>query len=251
MTISQSLRRYYDSQGLSPSNFHCAHLGKCNERQSPYFSTGNEAYVGTEYEKGTLPRLLFVSLDSGEGEEDPKTRTLDAVRSREEAEVVNKLHKGKHWYLTHELARLIISRFRPDLSLEEIKPYFAHTNSAKCCENKEQNAAGRSVLFKNCREFISDEIKILTPDILVTQGGWAKLAAADKFETLPLEESLKPDSLDEKTLNCPVHVLRINNKKVIWIPTHHPRHFGAFWPQRSKCWDYWGDIVLEFIRENR
>jgi hypothetical protein len=38
--------------------------------------------------------------------------------------------------------------------------------------NLNNKMAGRQ-LFENCREYIPEEIEVLKPDILVTQGDWA------------------------------------------------------------------------------
>ncbi len=251
MSLYQELQAYYESQGISPLDFRCRHVEDCRGLNSN-FTEANQAFVGTEYEKGTLPRVLFLSLDSGENSKDPNDRTMAAVRDWEENRVVvNDLPKGRHWYRTHDLAWKVLKKFQPHLTLEQVKPYFAHTNSAKCCENNSGNREASGVLFEKCREFIPGEVAILAPDILITQGDWAKFAIASKFETLTLEEPLEPVSLNGETLNCPAHALRINDNNVIWIHTYHPKHFGEFWPQKSKCWDYWADLVFAFIRANR
>ena len=68
-----------------------------------------EAFVGTEYEKGALPRLLFVSLDPGSSDVDPKRRTAESIRYREEHGCdVATLPKPRHWYRTHELAWILL-----------------------------------------------------------------------------------------------------------------------------------------------
>jgi hypothetical protein len=41
-----------------------------------------EAFIGTEYEKGTLPRLLFVSLDPDRSDSNPRQRTVKYVREK-------------------------------------------------------------------------------------------------------------------------------------------------------------------------
>lgn len=98
-----ALRLYYDHHHIGAERFRCVHEASCRGAGGN-FTTAKESFVGPEYEKGKLPRLLFLSLDSGSAHPDPKDRTLEAVRRQELAEVVDLLPRHKHWYLTHELA---------------------------------------------------------------------------------------------------------------------------------------------------
>lgn len=68
------LHSYYDAHGIGARRFACLHRHQC-AAESPRFTTAKEAYVGSEYEKGTLPRLLFLSLDSGSADAGPATKT--------------------------------------------------------------------------------------------------------------------------------------------------------------------------------
>ena len=102
-----NLADYYDAKGIAPEDFRCHHAAECSA-ESPRFTTAKASFVGTEYEKGNGPRLLFLSLDSGSAEVDPRQKTIEAVRYRELRENVAALHKNKHWYLTHELAWLLL-----------------------------------------------------------------------------------------------------------------------------------------------
>ena len=62
--ILDRLKHHYESNGISAANFHCQHRSDCS-RDCDGFVEAREAFVGTEYEFGNLPRLLFVSLDPG------------------------------------------------------------------------------------------------------------------------------------------------------------------------------------------
>lgn len=78
----KELTAYYQQRGISALDFRCPHLNVCckgNER----FVEAKEAFVGTEYEKGVFPRLLFVSLDPGSSYSDPRLRTVESVRFKE------------------------------------------------------------------------------------------------------------------------------------------------------------------------
>src|SRR4030067_1102162 len=124
----KELTAYYQQKGISALDFHCQHLQACskgNER----FVEAKEAFVGTEYEKGTIPRLLFVSLDPGSSYSDPKWRTVEFVRNLEEHKCdVAKLHKSRHWYRTHELAWILLKKLKPDLQIEDSHMQFLMKN---------------------------------------------------------------------------------------------------------------------------
>jgi hypothetical protein len=103
MALIEELKRYYRANGISAADFRCKHCKAC-KGDSEDFSQAREAFVGREYERGTLPRLLFLSLDLGESycEDD---RTIEGMRCWEAQSCnVHTLPKGRHWYRTHELA---------------------------------------------------------------------------------------------------------------------------------------------------
>lgn len=85
----KSLQTYYQRHGISAENFDCVHgrpgLRSCKSI-SVDFVTAREAFVGSEYEKGTLPRVLFVSIDASSDSpgREPSKRTLEYMRYWEE-----------------------------------------------------------------------------------------------------------------------------------------------------------------------
>lgn len=243
-TMFQRLRRYYQDNGILSTSFTCPHKEECSGG-SKEFTGPKSAFVSTGYENksGGLPRLLFLSLDSGDGDKDDRKRLPEALRQQEEVErKVLVLHKGKHWYKTHELAWYIFKRFRPSIRLEEAKGYFAHANSAKCCMNKAGRKQADRVLFRNCRKYLKGELEILCPDVIVTQGAEAKKAVVSFYK--PLER------IDEYA-----SIIRMNSRKVFWLHTYHPSGYGAFYKQydfdkvrdRSLGWDKYSHMIYEFV----
>lgn len=157
----KKLHGYYAGNGILATDFTCPHVSVCSA-SSPMFTGPKSAYVSTGYERGELPRLLFLSLDSGSAETGPDERLPEAVRRQEEVDcAILSLPKGRHWYRTHELAWYVLRKFKPSLLLDQAKHYFAHANSAKCCMNNEHNSKAASILFKNCRRYLAGEIAIL------------------------------------------------------------------------------------------
>src|SRR4051812_23039103 len=194
------LRRYYTSKGISAEHFNCPHQASCRAI-SKDFVTAREAFVGSEYEKGTLPRLLFVSIDASSDHPGrrPVDRTLAHMRLWEENGQsppngcdVDLLPKNLHWYRTHEFAHGILSpaaasRGIGPFRLQDVHRYFAHTNSAKCKDAARASVQGPALVFDNCRSFIAPEVKLLQPEVLVTQGDWGHRSIDGQ---IPLEQTV-------------------------------------------------------------
>ena len=234
------LTTYYRLNGISALDFSCPHFSSCSQKFPSTFTTDKESFVSSKYVTHELPRIVFISLDSGSAETDPTLKTLESVRRwEEEGENVLGLHRNKHWYRTHELAFTLLRNFTDDLKLGEAKHYFAHINSAKCCENKPGREQASQLLFDNCREFIPGELEILDPDIIVTQGKWGKFAIDRVFPQLVSPDYL-PESLSE------VKIISLNDHPVIWIETFHPRYNGFHTKNRSHYSQY-EMIVREFM----
>ena len=210
--------------------------------------------MGPRYEERVLPRLVFLSLDSGSGDPDPRGRTADAVRMRNLGYDVATLPKHKHWYRTHEMAFELLRQFELQLTVADTRLYFAHVNSAKCCLNKPGRGQADSTLFDNCRRFIPGELRILKPDIVVTQGGRAKDAILKSFvvrrhivRTIESGDRFRLDGHYETGL---IEV-DPDTKTSLWLHTHHPSSFGHFNPQRTHCWPLYAEKVGRFWRSRR
>jgi hypothetical protein len=106
MTVVDEIQAYYVKNGISAMQFHCKHCTSC-KGDSLNFTPAREPYIGRGYENndGTFPKLLFLSLDSGDGREAPEQRTIAAMRDWEKnscwVDIQNK--KNHHWYLTNPL----------------------------------------------------------------------------------------------------------------------------------------------------
>lgn len=235
------LRRYYDSLGIGAERFACRHYASCSQGAAQ-FTTAKEAFVGAEYERGTYPRLLFLSLDSGSADTNAAHKTLEAVRRHEMAERVDALPRGRHWYVTHEMTWVLLRGFVPGLTIETTSAYFAHVNSAKCCMNKAQRRQADDRLFENCRGFIPGELAILRPDIIVSQGSRAHQVIKS---VLTIEGESRVPIGD---VPCELAVVQCGAKRALWVPTHHPSGYGSFWKQRTACWDSYARAVETFVR---
>ena len=244
----QELRTYYYSNGISAFAFRCHFANSCR-LFCHNFVEAKEAYVGAEYEKeydkekGTLPRVLFLSSDPGGGDPNPQTRTMEAARHYEETCDPNGLPRNGHWYHTHHLAWIFLSRFDPSLQFEDIGPYFAHTNSAKCCEDVNQRRESAARLFENCRGYIYGEIQILDPDILITQGDYARWAIEYGFSNFTT-----PVVIDPANDHCNYHLIPMNGKEVLWFAPYHPNQPRGLYNSRSvPCFGTWAEEAYQHL----
>ena len=231
----ENLLKYYRQAGISGEHFDCRHQNDCRSISTD-FVPAREAFVGSEYEKGgDLPRLLFVSLNAGgEGPgREPANRTLQYARYVEEGSDPDccqpeHLRKNSHWYWTHQLAYLLLSPLAVQKGLDSIQfrdihKYFAHTNSAKCYDAARGSRQGHSLMFHNCREFIRREVELLQPDIVITQGVWARAA---------LDTSFAVRRLQHPSTDCTCESATADGRSVLRLSMYHPRN-GRFYQQKE------------------
>jgi hypothetical protein len=248
-----TLRDYYITKGIAAEGFNCPRQASCRS-VSKDFVTAREAFVGSEYEKGTLPRVLFVSLDASSDHPGraPSQRTLEYMRYWEENGESpphgcdpDLLRKHKHWYRTHEFAHRILERtamargINP-FQLRDVHRYFAHTNSAKCKDAARDTGQGPALVFDNCRSFIAPEVRLLKPDVLVTQGYWGHRSIDGQFAVnRTIVWSVNPQYACE--------ILRIGDRPVLRFRLFHPRAFGKFHSQRREAYGWYIAVATAFF----
>lgn len=240
-SMLDALTTYYQGQGILSTHFTCPHKAEC-VGDCTTFTGPKSAFVSTGYERHDLPRLLFLSLDSGSGTSDDRERLPAAVRRQGEVDSDVLSAKGRdkntHWYRTHELAWHILRRFDSKIRLEDAKNYFAHANSAKCCQNNARAKQADARLFTNCRSYLRGELDVLAPDILVTQGDWAKQGVSAHYEVT-------------QSLDRGASVINMAGRDVFWLHTYHPAYFRGFHGQRrdGKGWEAYSEMIREFAEQ--
>jgi len=255
--LIDKLNKYYLDNKISPLNFNCKYFSSCVSKAQNIqkFTKGHGIWVGTEYEKGNVSKLLFLSLDSGSAEQDPNKRTMEAARKWNSNWLPGKGDKPKHWYRTQQFAWQVFNElnrafnttldignvdgdydFDPLTEIHKIKPYYAAANSAKCCMNNDHRSQADSILFENCRGFILGELDILNPDIFVTQGEYARMVA----EKMQIKKSLFKENISgANPRKDDYHIVQMNGGKVIvWIHHYHPNNYGFFKKNRDKYITY-------------
>ena len=239
----RELEDYYARNGILSTSFTCEFKNDC-KGDCEKFTGPKSAFVSSGYADNEFPRLLFLSLDSGSGDPISANRLPAAVRKHEEWEGdFSLLNRGKHWYRTHELAWYILRKFNPRLNIGEARRFFAHANSAKCCMNKKQRKKADKKLFQNCKAYLKDELKILDPEILVTQGDEAKDAIQAIHDGIT------------KSIGRFASIIALNGKQVFWLHTYHPGAYAAFNEQRNfdktmdvaVGWELYASRIHDFV----
>ena len=245
----EKLTAFYDAHGISSVDFRCPSRAACSAI-SPRFTEAKASFVGPRYKERTLPRLLFLSLDSGSGEQNPRQRTAQAVRMQELVRDVAALPKNRHWYRTHEMAWALLRQFDAQLQVADTRLYFAHVNSAKCCQNKSGRQAADSTLFENCRRFVPGKLRVLNPDVLVTQGGRAKDAILKSFTVRRHDVRTVESDRYKRDAHYETGLIELKPdlKTCLWLQTYHPNGWGHFNPQRTHCWRLYAEEVGRFWR---
>ena len=246
----EQLTAYYRAHGIAAESFACPFAADCS-RGAVDFVEAREPFVGTDYEKGTLPRLLFISLDPANAVvgRSAKERTVSAVREWEAGQLRPEsghplFQKQSHWYRTYQLAQRLLSpvaavRGMGPLPFSEMSRYFAHTNSAKCKNVAGGTGQGPERLFKNCRGFLPGEVEVLIPDIIVAQGKPARLALAGAFKVLL--SGAAPDPLYR------AEVVELGSRPVLKFETHHPnRKDNSFRLEAANGWPWYSEVASVF-----
>lgn len=237
--IVVAVKRFYKANKIAPQQFACKHYAQCRQGCRK-FTQAREPFIGSEYNKRKLPKLLFISSNPPSGDKRPQDRTVQAARRSESKFDHRKLPRPLHWYRTHEFAFELLKGFGIDLEIDDACRFFAHTNSAKCTTNDPHGREGAERLFRNCEEYLRGEVEAFCPNIIVTQGRMAQRGVAKAFE--------KFEDRHSTTLPCGYRILSIRNRQVLWIHTTHPRNFGEFNRERREYWGYWARVVRNSFR---
>lgn len=167
----EALRAFYLGARIAVRAFACPNVDRCIQAAAPRKLThGAEAHVGSRY--GDRERLVVVSLDAG-GE----SKDLETSRTRFETigDSPNLHMKGT--------IQMLGALFNEDDPL----PFFAMINATKCSAVGSRDKVPDQLYWK-CRRHALEELRILMPDLVWTQGTMAR-------EVLPSPVSLPADDL--------------------------------------------------------
>ena len=257
MTMLIKLENHYRGCGILSTAFSCKHESACRggleltsesattlDETRGTFTPAKSAYVGEHYGDG-VPRLLFVSLDPGTALSSKdraytytanESRTPEGVQAGETARArrIDKyeaLPSNRLRWTNRMAGRIFCMRDKAD-----VMRFYAHVNAVKCTMNKKYNRKADGILFENCREYLRDEIDILSPDVIVTLGEEAKGGVEYAF-------SVESEWGREE-------IVRLSDgRESLWLPIYHPSNFGAFHKQRKS--EQWGPDWKKFAERVR
>ncbi len=245
----KQLDDYYRKHHIAAEEFACSYAADCS-RGATDFVEAREPLVGDLYEKRVLPRLLIVSLDPATDMvgRDPQHRRAGAVLEWEarQPRPVNggpEFKKQAHWYQTYEFAHRLLAPIARErgvgtISFSQMYRYFAHTNSAKCKDTGVGTAQAAARIFQNCSHFIPGEVVALEPDIVVTQGKYAR----ESIASLPV-------LLSASTASGKYHadVVDLSGRPAIRFETHHPnRKDNSYRNEVAEAWSWYAKIAAAF-----
>ncbi len=149
------------------------------------------------------------------------------ISAKHESDDYSVNHPNVHWALTQIIVKDILSLFgcsaRPGAAvvsesyakrpIENVTPYFAHVNVAKCSMNNPGKGQAHRKVHETCGgSYLKGELALLAPDILLTQGNAANTIVADLLHCghFAARELPTARSVD------------VGGKTALWLPMRHP-----------------------------
>ena len=257
--IQEEINQYYQRVDIAPvyntgqfdemfREFNCCKKDSCrdacykasNQAENFLFSPPtvpsvkvSQCYKDRKYKGNRIPRIVVVSLSLPQPEGPP-------VPPTEEME----LGERTHWSGTLAMVRSLLHhfiapenfpkpvRYSEDLKRNqdrmEVEKLFVHVRTAKCCSNADGEHQEPRKVYANCGRYLSEELRILKPDVIVTQGVPAKEETAkhvfDEDANTTATEVI--DGIDHSIARI-VNLKPVGDWKVYWLSTH-------FWIQRAR-----------------
>lgn len=235
----------------------CPKKDLCDDGKHRFSKKPKMPYIGRNYgNKSKVPNLLFISLDAGE--EIDNYHTIPEIRKGVE-DKPPRIHlsnaKTRHWHQTFDIADILLAPYigkqiKDEKGISFVDSYIAHTNSAKCTQNKDNRKSADAILFSNCHPFVLKEIQLFDADIIVTQGGYAaKTLENDIFAIV--EDKILESTHNGKDVSLTIYIREVNGKKTLHIPMYHPSYFRGYWAQKQTLEDNLKDIqkIVQEIME--
>ena len=246
--IQTQLNQYYEREGIASVDgtnsyterfrvFGCLKKDSClcacrAWRQDVDFSPPIEDvcvsryYTDRTYCGDCIPRIVVISLSA------PKPKPY-----RPEAED-NTEPLNPHWRETLAMVRSLLHPFiapekfpKPirnwdDEDITIVQSLFVHTRTAKCCSNANGKRQEPPKVYENCGSYLSEEMGILKPDVIITQGNNAHpMAKKYIFNTDTIEKVM---GIDPDHNVAHVATLRCNSRPVFWLRSYHPCARGYY-----------------------
>lgn len=240
-TRYEKLKRYYEIKGLNADNFNCKHYAACEKSQpngvhNQYKggTAGLSPFYDVKY-KGKEVRVLVVGKESAYTPAESYGTTNNFIdRSKALLERINGARNP------HIEGTLITLKKIFQVKTKYIFASYALSNALKCAfqiKNKMNKRTTRdNVQMKNnCFEYLVEEIKILEPTVLITQGSWSTYPFVNKL-SIALGSTFKPHTILKISQDREYGLYKF--PKFMCITSHHPSRL-AQWEKNLAPYSLW------------
>ena len=259
--MQEEINQYYERKHITPvgykeketlkemysemfSDFNCCKKDSCwdachkasNQAENFLFAPHTEgAYVSQyykdrEYKGDRIPRIVVVSLSAPE----PYDPFAQNGAQPDEHEPLN-----PHWRETLAMVRSLLKpfitpekfpkpvRYREDLNgnidKRKVEKLFVHLRTAKCCSNAKGSKQEPGQVYANCGPYFTEEMRILEPDVIITQGNPAHWAAeGHAFDEGANTTAKKVVEDIDHSIAYIMNLKHDSDWKVYWLRTYHP-----------------------------
>lgn len=244
------LKRYYEIHRLNADKFKCKYFASCEKSQTNRVQNqykGGTAGLSPFYDvkyKGKSVRVLVVGKESGYKPSE-KYGTTPNFNARSMA-ILKLIYGGRNNHIQGTLDTLK-RIFKVDTNY--IYASYALSNAFRCAFQGEDKITHRTAvrdtvqMSNNCFEYLVEEIKILEPTVLITQGGWSIQPFVQRLAST-LCSTFKP-----------LNILKISQDreyglyefpKFMCITSHHPSRLGQ-WRKNLAPHSLWP--MIEHLRK--
>lgn len=190
----------------------------------------SQYYSEKKYKGHRIPRIVVVSLSASE-----------PMRKKPEQAESKSFPLNPHWRGTTTTIRSLLDPFVDlapagdwgDEITKIIKELFVHVRTAKCFSNVGGPGQEPNLLYENCGEYLSKEVSILKPDVVVTQGVPARLQA----EKHVFDENARNTKVEEveSITDSIARIVRLKEDdwKVYWLRPDFPNRRTKFYSEHA------------------
>ena len=171
----------------------------------------SQCYDEREYKGHRIPRIVVISLSVPKPELKPNPAPPKW---------------NPHWRGTTTTVRSLLDPFidlkpaegRTDKSTKIIEKLFVHVRTGKCSSNVGGTSQEPHQLYKNCGVYLSKEVSILKPDVIVTQSN----TVHDMSKKYVFEKGAERRRIGDIDSIVRIVHLKEGNRKVYWLRSYFP-----------------------------
>lgn len=223
----------------------CSPAGKKSSKD--HFSPRRDSVnVSPSYENGRyrdirIPRIAVISLS------EPEPNGTGPESS----------HLNPHWRGTTTTVRSLLYPFveldpaesREDVSTKTIENLFVHLRTAKCSSSLYGRRQEPREVYENCSPYLTEEVSILKPDVVVTQGDYAhEMAGRHVFEEGAAEKEVEKISGIGTSIARIVGLKKNKRQRVFWLQSRFP--YGRFYSRKHAGAKVPGEQGVGVMRTN-